>query len=145
MTDPTPRVPATRQRVLLRRRPEGLLDHHDVELVTEEMPELAEGEALLANEVLGIDASVRSWLGAGSGYLPAVELGEAVRCSTIGRVVATRCDRYGIGDIITTLGGWEDYSVRWPGWPRGRPPWSPRRRGRRGRPRARSPSCRGPG
>ena len=111
MTDPTPRVPATRRRVLLRRRPEGLLDHHDVELVTEEMPELAEGEALLANEVLGIDASVRSWLGAGSGYLPAVELGEAVRCSTIGRVVATRCDRYGIGDIITTLGGWEDYSV----------------------------------
>lgn len=101
----------SRRRVLLRRRPEGLVDADDVELVTEAMPVLAEGEALLRNEVIGIDASVRSWLGEGSGYLPPVELGEAVRCSTIGRVVATNCDRYAIGDIITTLGGWEDYSI----------------------------------
>lgn len=75
------------------------------------MPEPADGEALLRNEVIGIDASVRSWLGEGSGYLPAVELGDVVRCSTIGRVVATKCDRYEIGDIITTLGGWEDHSI----------------------------------
>ncbi len=105
------KIPSTRDRVLLRRRPEGLLEQQDVELVSEAMPELAEGEALLANEVIGIDASVRSWLGEGSGYLPPVELGEVVRCATIGRVVATRCDRYAIGDIITTMGGWEDYSV----------------------------------
>ena len=96
---------------MLRRRPDGLVDEDDVEIVSEPMPELAEGEALLRNEVIGIDASVRSWLGEGSGYLPAVELGEVVRCSTIGRVVATNCDRYAIGDIITTLGGWEDHSI----------------------------------
>ncbi|MEZ5267030.1 MAG: NADP-dependent oxidoreductase [Microthrixaceae bacterium] len=103
--------PTTRRRVLLRRRPEGLLADDDVEVVTEAVPELADGEALLDNEVIGIDASVRSWLGDGSGYLPPVELGEVVRCSTVGRVVASRCDRYGIGDIVTTLGGWEDSSV----------------------------------
>jgi hypothetical protein len=104
-------IPDTRRRVLLRRRPEGLLRPDDVELVTETLPPLADGEALLANEVIGIDASVRSWLGQGSGYLPPVELGEPVRCSTIGRVVASRCERYGIGDIVTTLGGWEEHSV----------------------------------
>jgi NADPH-dependent curcumin reductase CurA len=104
-------IPDTRDRVLLRRRPEGLVDPDDVELVSEPMPGLEDGEAMLRNEVIGIDASVRSWLGEGSGYLPAVELGEPVRCSTIGRVVATRCDRYAVGDIITTLGGWEDHTV----------------------------------
>ena len=104
-------TPTTRNRVLLRRRPEGLVSPDDVEMVTESMPELEDGEALLDNEVIGIDASVRSWLGEGSGYLPPVELGEVVRCSTIGRVVATRCDRYSVGDIITTLGGWEDHTV----------------------------------
>jgi NADPH-dependent curcumin reductase CurA len=104
-------APTTRRRVLLRRRPQGLVDPGDVELVTENVPALEDGEALLRNEVIGIDASVRSWLGEGSGYLPPVELGEVVRCSTIGRVVASRCDALEIGDIVTTLGGWEDATV----------------------------------
>lgn len=104
-------APTTRRRVLLRRRPQGLVDPGDVELVTEDVPTLEDGEALLRNEVIGIDASVRSWLGEGSGYLPPVELGEVVRCSTIGRVVASRCDALEIGDIVTTLGGWEDATV----------------------------------
>jgi hypothetical protein len=104
-------APTTRRRVLLRRRPQGLVDPGDVELVTEDVPALEDGEALLRNEVIGIDASVRSWLGEGSGYLPPVELGEVVRCSTIGRVVASRCGAYEIGDIVTTLGGWEDATV----------------------------------
>ena len=110
MTD-TVTLPTTQQRVLLRRRPEGLLEHDDVETVEEPLVQLAEGEALLANEVIGIDATVRNWLGPGRGYLPPVEIGEPVRCSSIGRVVATRCDRYAIGDIVTTLGGWEEFSV----------------------------------
>lgn len=104
-------VPTARRRVLLRRRPDGLVAPDDVELVTEPLDPLADGEALLANEVIGIDASVRSWLGDGSGYLPPVELGDVVRCSTIGRIVASRCDRFGVGDIVTTLGGWEDLTV----------------------------------
>jgi len=104
-------APTTRRRVLLRRRPQGLVDPADVELVTEDLPTLEDGEALLRNEVIGIDASVRSWLGEGSGYLPPVELGEVVRCSTIGRVITTRCDAYRVGDIVTTLGGWEDATV----------------------------------
>ncbi len=104
-------APTSRRRVVLRRRPQGLVVPDDVECIDEEIPALAGGEALLRNEVIGIDASVRSWLGEGSGYLPAVELGEVVRCSTIGRVVATRSDAYRVGDIVTTLGGWEDATV----------------------------------
>ena len=63
------------------------------------------------NEVIGIDATVRSWLSPAKGYLPPVEIGEAVRCSTVGRIVASRCDRYAVGDVVTTLGGWEEFSV----------------------------------
>lgn len=107
----TPAIPSSQKRVLLRHRPDGLLRHEDVEVVREDIEELADGEALLANEVIGIDATVRNWLSPGKGYLPPVEIGEAVRCSTIGRVVASRCDRYGVGDIVTTLGGWEEFSV----------------------------------
>ena len=104
-------LPATMQRIVLRRRPEGLLTWDDVELVEVPLPELAEGEALIHNEVLAIDASVRSWLSPARGYLPPVELGEAVRCSSAGRVVATRSDVYGMSDVVTSLAAWEEYSV----------------------------------
>jgi NADPH-dependent curcumin reductase CurA len=106
-----PAIPDRIRRIVLRSRPEGLLAPDDVELVEVPMPELAEGEALLRNEVLGIDASVRSWLSPAKGYLPPVEIGEGVRCSTAGRVVASRCDRFAVGDVVTTLGAWEDYTV----------------------------------
>ncbi len=97
--------------VVLRRRPDGLLRDDDVELVQVPVPDLADGEALVHNEVLGIDASVRSWLSPARGYLPPVELGEAVRCSSVGRIVASRCDVYAVGDVVTTLAAWQDYSI----------------------------------
>lgn len=103
--------PTTMQQVVLRRRPEGLVTWDDVELIEVPVPELAEGEALLHNEVIGIDATVRSWLSPARGYLPPVEIGEPVRCSSAGRVVASRCDRYRVGDVVTSLAGWEDYSI----------------------------------
>ena len=103
---------ATNQRVVLRRRPEGLLTEDDVEL--EEgvaLPELADGEALVEVEWLGIDATVRTWLSKAEGYLPAVEIGEAVRASGIGRVVATRCETFPLGDFVYGLPGWQRYGV----------------------------------
>jgi NADPH-dependent curcumin reductase CurA len=104
-------LPATMQRIVLRRRPEGLLSWDDVELVQVPLPVPGPGQALLRNEVIAIDASVRSWLSPARGYLPPVELGETVRCSSAGRIVATRSERYGLGDVVTSLAGWEEYSL----------------------------------
>lgn len=99
------------RRILLRRRPTGLLAADDVEMVAQEVPELAEGEALMQAELLSMDATVRSWLNAGEGYLPAVEIGEVVRCSGIGRIVATRSPAYAVGDVAYSLSGMQDYAV----------------------------------
>lgn len=104
-------IPPTMQRIVLRRRPEGLLRPDDVESVEVPVPVPGPGEALLHNEVLAIDASVRTWLSPARGYLPPVELGEAVRCSSAGRIVATDCDAYGVGDVATSLAAWEEYSI----------------------------------
>jgi NADPH-dependent curcumin reductase CurA len=92
-------------------RPIGLVDDTDFELVETPMPELAEGEALMRTVYLGIDATVRTWLNRGEGYLPAVEVGEVVRCSGIGRIVESRCPAYEVGDIVSSLTGWQDFHV----------------------------------
>lgn len=97
--------------VVLRRRPHGLVDPDDVEVVTAPLPELAEGEALVRNDLIGIDAAVRTWLDGQPGYLPPLEIGDVVRAATVGEVVETRCDAYRVGDVVTSLGGFSRYSV----------------------------------
>ncbi|EUA35753.1 putative NADP-dependent oxidoreductase yfmJ domain protein [Mycobacterium xenopi 4042] len=79
------------RQILLRRRPTGLLQPGDTELVTSPAPQPAEGEALLRNTYIGIDAAVRTWLNDQPGYLPPVQLGEVIRAAGIGEVVASRC------------------------------------------------------
>ena len=102
----------TNERVVLRRRPEGLLSKDDVELEDGvALPELADGEALIEVGWLGVDATVRTWLSKAEGYLPAVEIGETVRASGIGRVVATRCETFPLGDFVYGLPGWQRYGV----------------------------------
>ncbi len=101
----------TNRQVVLRRRPTGWVAADDVELVEAAVPELADREALVRTSLVGVDAAVRTWLDDQPGYLPPVQLGEAVRASTVGEVVATNCDAYQVGDVVTTLGSFSDYSI----------------------------------
>jgi NADPH-dependent curcumin reductase CurA len=96
---------------VLRRRPTGLVEPADTELVTSPAPEPAEGEALLRTTYVGIDAAARTWLDDQPGYLPAVQLGEVIRAAGIGEVVASRCDAYAVGDVVTTLSGFQEYVI----------------------------------
>lgn len=95
--------------VVLRRRPVGLLRHDDVELVELPMPEPPPGGIVVETQWIGIDATVRSWLQEGEGYFPAVEIGEVVRSSGSGRVIASDSPNYRVGDIATALTGWQRY------------------------------------
>ncbi len=99
------------RQVVLRRRPSGLVEPDDVELVETEVPSIGDGEALVRTDLVGVDAAVRTWLDGQPGYLPALELGDPVRAATVGTVVESRCNAYEIGDVVTSLGGFSDYSV----------------------------------
>jgi hypothetical protein len=99
------------RQVILRRRPVGLVEADDVELVDGPVPELSEGEALIRTDAIGVDAAVRTWLEDQPGYLPPVQIGDVVRAATVGEIVATRCPAYEVGDVVTSLGGFTDYSI----------------------------------
>jgi NADPH-dependent curcumin reductase CurA len=101
----------TNRQILLRRRPTGLVQPGDTELVTSPAPEPAEGEALVRSTYVGIDAAVRTWLDGQPGYLPPVELGDVIRAAGIGEVVESRCDAYAVGDVVTTLTGFQEYVI----------------------------------
>jgi NADPH-dependent curcumin reductase CurA len=40
-----------------------------------------------------------------------VQLGEVIRAAGIGEVVASRCDAYAVGDVVTTLTGFQSYVI----------------------------------
>lgn len=101
----------TNRQILLRRRPTGLVAPEDTELVTVAAPEPADGEALVRTTYVGMDAAVRTWLDDQPSYLPPVALGEVIRAAGIGEVVESRCDAYAVGDVVTTLTGFQEYTI----------------------------------
>ena len=44
-------------------------------------------------------------------YLPPIVVGEAMRGTTIGKVVESKNPEFGQGDLVMGLNGWEDYSI----------------------------------
>ena len=101
----------TNRQIVLRRRPTGLVDEADTELIASPVPEPADGEALVRVTYVGIDAATRTWLDDKPSYLPPVAVGEVVRAAGIGEVVASRCAAYAVGDVVTTLTGFQDYAI----------------------------------
>ena len=101
----------TNRQILLCRRPTGLVAPGDTELITDPAPEPGDGEALVRTTYIGMDAAARTWLDGQPGYLPALELGDVIRAAGIGEVVASRCDAYKVGDVVTTLTGFQEYVI----------------------------------
>lgn len=109
MPDPLERV---NRQVVLRRRPDGMLTHDDVELTVGDMPVLGDRQVLIRMVYLQMDAAVRSWLDEGEGYMPAVEIGEAVRSGGMGRVIESTHPDIPVGSWCGGgLPGWNSWAV----------------------------------
>ena len=99
------------RRFLLAERPSGPVDDKTFNLVTEDAPEIADGEALVRVKWISIDPTNRMWIGAEPTYLPPVGIGEEMRALGLGEVVESKSDDYPVGAIVTGLTGWQDYMV----------------------------------
>ncbi|MEA3262245.1 MAG: NADP-dependent oxidoreductase [Pseudomonadota bacterium] len=99
------------RRFLLRRRPQGEPVPEDFELVTEPLPELAEGQFLIRNHYASLDPAMRGWMDDADSYMPPIPLGAPVRASTIGVVEASKAEGFAPGQWVMGLNGIEDYSI----------------------------------
>lgn len=105
-------MPVTSRQWILRRRPQGLIQTGDLELVEQELAPLEAGEVLVRTLYLSLDPTNRTWMNDTQGYLPPVGLGEVMRGLTLGVVEDSRSDRFALGDIVSPhSGGWADYAV----------------------------------
>jgi NADPH-dependent curcumin reductase CurA len=101
----------TNRRFLLRERPTGRVNDDTFELVTEDVPEIGEGEALVRTEWVSVDPTNRGWLNDTPTYLPPVGIGEVVRAAGLARVVTSKHPNYSEGQLLQGFVGWQEWSV----------------------------------
>jgi NADPH-dependent curcumin reductase CurA len=101
------------KQVLLARRPSGRPVPEDFEVVETDVPQAGEGEAVLKNLYVSLDAGFRNWMdeGAGDEVLPAMALGEPVMGLTAGEVVQSNRPDLKVGQVVVGRLAWESYSV----------------------------------
>ena len=94
---------------LLRARPVGMVKDSDFELVEAELPSPAEGEVLVRNRFLAFEPAMRGWMEDRPSYIPPVGIGDVMRGMTVGEVVASRHAGFAPGDLVTAMGGWQEW------------------------------------
>ncbi len=99
------------RRLVLARRPRGMVDHETVRLETSERPEPGPGEALVKVTHLSIDPAIRTWMNDAVTYLPPIAIGAVIRSGGIGEVVESRSGRYQVGDVVFGMPGWQEYAI----------------------------------
>jgi len=95
---------------VLERTPQGLPDPADFSLRGWTVPDLDEGELLVANRFISVDAGVRDRLSRDS-YGPRTPVGGVIDGFTVGEVIASRNPRFAVGDRVTAGGGWRTHYV----------------------------------
>lgn len=95
----------------LRRRPEGAAAVGDLELVTEEIGEPAEGQALVRTKLLSLDPTNRIWMSDIRGYMPAVPIDAVMRGIGTGEVVESRREDMPVGATVSGFLGWQEYCL----------------------------------
>ncbi|EKE77123.1 NADP-dependent oxidoreductase [Gallaecimonas xiamenensis] len=98
--------------VKLVRRPEKALDASLFEKVSLPIPEPAEGQLLVRQSHMSLDPAMIGWMSADTeSYIPPVALGEVMRSSGVGEVVASRHPDFAVGERVMGMFGWTQYAL----------------------------------
>jgi NADPH-dependent curcumin reductase CurA len=107
MPDPAPRNRFWR----LDRHPVGSDFGAALSFETGPVPKPAEGEVLIANEFISIDAGTRLWMTPRTdGYQPPLPLGSPMCGLVVGKIIESRHPSYPVGTLARAFGTWADYS-----------------------------------
>ncbi|HWA63321.1 MAG TPA: NADP-dependent oxidoreductase [Caulobacteraceae bacterium] len=97
---------------LINGRPRGRpLADDDFKWVETPPREPGEGEALVRTLYLSFDPAQKGWMENIGGYVAPTEIGEVMRGSGVGEVLASSAPGLKVGDKVTGMLGWQDYAT----------------------------------
>jgi NADPH-dependent curcumin reductase CurA len=98
--------------VRLRSRPEGRIEDTDLEVCTEPMPIIEDGQVLVQHIYLSLDPTHRIWMSDRPQYMDCVAIGDVMRAAGVGIVRESKLlDEYPVGSYVSSFGGICDYCV----------------------------------
>jgi NADPH-dependent curcumin reductase CurA len=98
------------ERIVLARHCEGAPKPDDFRLESLPIPDLAEGQLLIANRFISCDPGTRSRLSPGASYAPPLQPGQLVDGFAVGEVVASRHPKFAVGEQVMGT-GWATHMV----------------------------------
>nr|MCU0891496.1 NADP-dependent oxidoreductase [Sandarakinorhabdus sp.] len=98
------------KRIVLARHIVGAPSPDDFRLETLPIPELQDGQLLIANRFISCDPGTRSRLSPGASYAPPLQPGAMVDGFAVGEVVESRHPRFAAGDLVMGT-GWATHMV----------------------------------
>ncbi|HLF68715.1 MAG TPA: NADP-dependent oxidoreductase [Gaiellaceae bacterium] len=97
--------------IRLAARPQGVPDEALFELVETSIPEPREGQLVVRNAYFSVDPYMRPRMNDVRSYVAPFTLGEAMTGGAVGRVVASRNDRFAEGDWVMHGLGWREWAL----------------------------------
>jgi NADPH-dependent curcumin reductase CurA len=99
------------QQIHLDNRPVGDALASNFNLVVSETPDLQDGQVLVRHHFLSLDPYMRGRMNDAKNYAQPQPLGQTMIGGTAGEVVASRHEKFAVGDTVVGMGGWQQYSV----------------------------------
>ncbi|MGA8117357.1 MAG: NADP-dependent oxidoreductase [Actinocatenispora sp.] len=101
----------TGREIRLASRPDGWPTPDNFELVTADVPELADGQILVRNQLMSVDPYMRGRMNDVKSYVPPFAVGAAMDGAAVGEVVASRSADRPEGTLVLHGLGWREYAV----------------------------------
>jgi hypothetical protein len=99
------------QQFRLAARPVGMPKRSDWEQTTEDVRDIGDGEILVKALYLSLDPAMRGWMNEGKSYIRPVAIGETMRAGGVGVVLASKSDKFAVGDHVSGAIGVQQYWV----------------------------------
>ncbi|WP_305095403.1 NADP-dependent oxidoreductase [Prescottella sp. R16] len=99
------------RQVRLAKRPVGRPDDSTWEITTEPVPVPGDGQFTVRVHYVSLDPAMRGWLNDVRSYVPPVGIGEVMRAHAVGRVHASKNEKYAVGQLVSGHFGVCDYAV----------------------------------
>ncbi len=97
------------QQFRLAARPVGMPKRSDWEQRNEPVRDIADGEIVVKALYLSLDPAMRGWMNEGKSYIRPVAIGEIMRAGGVGVVVASKSDKFAVGDVVSGGIGVQQY------------------------------------
>ncbi|MFI6802720.1 NADP-dependent oxidoreductase [Streptosporangium canum] len=101
----------TNREIQLAAYPVGEPGPQNFELISSEVPDLAEGQVLVRNTWMSVDPYMRERMHDAESYLPSFQLNAVMDGSAIGEVVASLSSDIPVGATVVHFLGWREYAV----------------------------------